>query len=60
MNNIMSETDERVNKFNRTFDDLVQEFHNKATGHTLVTVHRIWGRLKDWRESFKSFCERLG
>ena len=47
---MVSETDDRVENFNSIFDQLLQSFHDRAAGDTLVTVHRIWERLENLRE----------
>ena len=31
-----------VQDYNKVFDELVEEFHDRAAGDTLVVVHRIW------------------
>lgn len=42
LKNLISETDARVRNYNNVFDELMQQFRNKAAGDTLVVVHRIW------------------
>lgn len=55
---MISETDDRLKIFNTNFDKLLQDFRDRATGDTLVTVHRIWGRLESLRETSSSFRQR--
>ena len=45
LKNFISETDVRVKGYNDIFDELLQQFHDKAAGDTLVVVHRIWEGL---------------
>jgi hypothetical protein len=55
-NLVSSKTDTLVQEYNSVFDNLLQEFHDKAAGDTLVVVHRIWEdlvpKVDDLRESF--------
>ena len=44
---MISETDARVQKYSNVFDELMQQFRNRAAGDTLVVVHRIWEGIKD-------------
>ena len=56
--NLFSETDTLVQRYNDVFDKLLQEFHYRAAGDTLVVVHRIWEDLTkfdDLRESFSKY-----
>jgi hypothetical protein len=46
LKNFISETDARVRKYNDVFDELMQQFRNRAAGDTLVVVHRIWEGIK--------------
>ena len=46
LNNVISETDTRVRNYNNVFDELLQEFRNRAAGDTSVVVHRIWEGIK--------------
>ena len=46
LKNMISETDARVRNYNSVFDDLLQQFRNRAAGDTLVVVHRIWEGIK--------------
>jgi hypothetical protein len=46
LKNMISETDARVRKYNNVFDELLQQFRNRAAGDTLVVVHRIWEGIK--------------
>ena len=46
LKNLISETDARVRKYNSVFDELLQQFRNRAAGDTLVVVHRIWEGIK--------------
>ena len=46
LKNLISETDARVRKYNNVFDELLQQFRNRAAGDTLVVVHRIWEGIK--------------
>ena len=45
--------------YNDVFDKLLQEFRDRATGDTLVVVHRIWEdlapKVDDLRESFSEY-----
>ena len=45
LENFISETDARVKCYNDIFDELLQQFRDKAAGNTLVVVHRIWESL---------------
>jgi hypothetical protein len=47
LKNLISETDARVRRYNNVFDELMQQFRNRAAGDTLVVVHRIWEGIKD-------------
>ena len=47
LKNLSSETDARIRKYNNVFDELLQQFRNRAAGDTLVVVHRIWEGIKD-------------
>jgi hypothetical protein len=44
LKNFISETDARLKSYNDIFDELLQQFRDKAAGNTLVVVHRIWER----------------
>jgi hypothetical protein len=44
LKNFISETDAHVKSYNDIFDELLQQFRDKAVGNTLVVVHRIWER----------------
>ena len=61
LNNLFSETDTLLQRYNDVFDKLLQEFRNKAAGDTLVVVHRIWEdlapKVDDLRESFSKYIE---
>ena len=46
LNNLISETNTRVLNYNNVFDDLLQQFRDRAAGDTLVVVHRIWEAMK--------------
>ena len=46
LKNFISETDERVRCYNNVFDELLQQFRDRAAGDTLVVVHRIWEGMK--------------
>ena len=56
LNNLFSSrTDTLVQIYNDVFDNLFQEFRDRAAGDTLVVVHRIWEdltKIDDLRESF--------
>ena len=56
---VSSKTDTFVQHYNNVFDNLLQEFHNRAAGDTLVVVHRIWDdlvpKVDDLRESFSTY-----
>ena len=45
LKNFISETDARVKCYNDIFDQLLQQFRDKAASDTLVVVHRIWEGL---------------
>jgi len=45
LKNFISETDVRVKGYNDIFDELLQQFHDRAAANTLVVVHRIWEGL---------------
>ena len=45
LKNFISETDTRVKCYNDIFDELLQQFRDKAASDTLVLVHRIWEGL---------------
>lgn len=47
LENLISETDARVQNYNAVFDQLLQQFRDRAAGDTLVVVHRIWEGMKD-------------
>jgi hypothetical protein len=47
LKNFFSETKERIENYNKNFDELMQEFRDKAVGDTLVVVHRTWERIGD-------------
>ena len=52
------ETDELIQGYNDAFDQLLQEFRDRAIGDTLVVVHRIWKdltKIDDLRESFSNY-----
>ncbi|KAH9487249.1 Vegetative incompatibility protein HET-E-1 [Psilocybe cubensis] len=42
LKNLLSDTDDRVQEFSNVFDDLLQQFRDKAARSTLIVVHRIW------------------
>jgi len=48
-----------VQHYNSVFDNLLQEFRDRAAGDTLVVVHRIWEdlapKLDDLRESSSTY-----
>ena len=44
-NLLSSKTDTLVQGYNDAFDKLLQDFRDRATGDTLVVVHRIWEDL---------------
>ena len=46
LKNFFSETDERVVCYSNVFDELLQQFRDRAAGDTLVVVHRIWQGMK--------------
>ncbi|KAF8157858.1 hypothetical protein B0H34DRAFT_768765, partial [Crassisporium funariophilum] len=46
LKNFISETDEAVKRYNGVFDELLQQFRDRAAGDTLVVVHRIWESMK--------------
>ena len=46
LKNFISETDARVKCYNDIFDELLQQFRDKAAGNTLVVVYRIWENLE--------------
>jgi len=54
-----SEANTLVQRYNHVFDKLLQDFRDKATGDTLVVVHRIWEdlapKVDDLRESFPKY-----
>jgi hypothetical protein len=54
-NLVSSKTDTLIQDYNSVFDNLLQEFRDKAAGDTLVVVHRIWEdlapKVDDLRES---------
>ena len=45
LENLLSDTDERVRTYNNTFEELMQQIRDRATRDTLVVVHRIWEDL---------------
>jgi hypothetical protein len=45
LKNFISETDAHVKCYSDIFDELLQQFHDKAVGDMLVVVHRIWEEL---------------
>ena len=45
LKNFISETDGHVKCYNDIFDKLLQQFHDKAAGNTLVIMHHIWEAL---------------
>ena len=47
LKNLISGTDARVREYNNVYDELLQQFRNRAAGDTLVVVHRIWKSIKD-------------
>ena len=51
-----SKVDTLVQGYNNVFDKLLRDFRDRATGDTLVVVHRIWKdlapKLDDLRKSF--------
>jgi hypothetical protein len=42
LKSFISETNERIQKYNEVFDELMQQFRDKAIRDTSVVVHRIW------------------
>jgi hypothetical protein len=54
LKNFISETDARVKCYNDIFDELLQQFRDKAVGNTLVVVHRIWEDLGAQGSSFSN------
>jgi hypothetical protein len=54
LKNFISETDARVKCYNDSFDELLQQFRDKAAGKTLVVVHRIWEDLGAQGSSFSN------
>jgi len=44
-----------VRDYNKVFDDLLQQFRNRATSDTLVAVHRIWEDLKTQGNTFSDW-----
>jgi hypothetical protein len=55
LKNLISETDRLVQSYNDVFDELFQQFRDRAAGDTLVVVHRILEGMKDL-ETLGSFC----
>ena len=59
LNNLFSsKTDTLVQGYNDVFNKLLQDFRDRATGDTLVVVHRIWEdltKIDDLRESFSMY-----
>ena len=40
--------------YNKVFDELRQQFVERATGDTLVVVHRIWKGVEDLGKYFSN------
>jgi hypothetical protein len=51
--NLISGTDERVTSYNDVFEELLQEFRDKAARDTMVMVHRIWTTVESLHENVK-------
>jgi hypothetical protein len=56
---MLSGTDAGVKNFNNTFDKLLQDFRDRATRGTLVTVYRIWEHVESLREAFSNHSESV-
>lgn len=52
LKNLVSGTDERVQTYDKVFDELRQQFVERAAGDTLVVVHRIWKGVEDLGKDF--------
>ena len=59
LKNLISETDARVRKYNSVFDELMQQFRNRAAGDTLVVVHRIWEDIKGLEALGSILCAEI-
>lgn len=46
LKNLISDTDTLVRNYSNVFDELLQQFRDRAAGDTLVVVHRIWEGMK--------------
>ncbi len=55
LKNLISEADERVQTYKNVFDELMQQFRDRAAGDTLVVVHRIWEGMKDLGNVFSTW-----
>lgn len=56
--NFFSEKGSLVDRYNATFDDLMEDFRNGATRETLVVVHRIWEVLAKQDQS-RQLCSGI-
>jgi hypothetical protein len=59
LKNLISETDARVRNYNNVFDELMQQFRNRAAGDTLVVVHRIWEGIKGLETLGSILCTEI-
>ena len=59
LKNFISETDARVRNYNDVFDELMQQFRNRATGDTLLVVHRIWEGIKGLETLGSILCTEI-
>ena len=59
LKNFISETDARVRNYNDVFDELMQQFRNRAAGDTLLVVHRIWEGIKGLETLGSILCTEI-
>ena len=57
--NMFPGTDDNVKNFNNTFDKLLQDFRDRATRDTLVTVYRIWEHVESLCKAFSNHSESV-
>jgi len=50
--NVLSQTDGMVTTYNAVFDDLMEQFRNRAARDTVVVVHRVLEGVQELSECF--------
>ena len=50
--NVLSQTDDTITTYNAVFDDLMEQFRNRAARDTVVVVHRVLEGVQELSEWF--------